>query len=148
MRQTLETKIADAKSLIDVLNVFKEVIMLDTHVATLAYLDENLQTFNGKYGIWSCRPFPLDDDQEIYQIQAYYFSEEGDGYEKNAMVAVIFMDRNFINSLQSVDATPKKTDDYGLHSLKYGVILSLPGLALSPTEKEEILDFGGEENEE
>lgn len=141
MRSTLETKIADAKSLQDVLMILKESTMLDTHVATLAYLNDNVRTFNGKYGVWSCNPFPLDDDQDIYEIQAYYFSSDGDSYVKGSMVAVIFMDRNFINSLYSVDSVPKKTYDTTLHSLKYGVILSLPGLALTPAEKQEILDF-------
>ena len=141
MREDLASEISNATTLQDVLLILKKVTMLDTHVATLAYLEENIKPFNGRYGIWTCRPFPLDTDQEVYQIQAYYFSKEGDSYSKNTMAVIVFMDRNFINSLNSVNYEPKQTRDLGLHSIKYAVLMSLPGLELSPEEEEEIMDF-------
>ena len=141
MRETLETRIGQAKNLLDVLLILKEKTMLDTHVATLAYLDHNISTFNGKYGIWSCRPFPLDTNQPEYQIQAYYFSQDGDEFVEDRMVAILFTDRNFINDLYSVSNTPKETRDQNLHSIKFGVIVSLPGIALTEEEKNEVLDF-------
>ena len=141
MRETLENKISDATSLLDVLLILKEKTMLDTHVATLAYLENNISTFDGKSGIWICRPFPLDQGQEEYQIQAYYFSADGDKFEKGKMVVILFTDRNFINDLKSVTNIPKETNDLTLHSLKFGVIISLPGVALTKEEKQQILDF-------
>lgn len=141
MKTTLEQQISEAKSLLDVLLILKQKTMLDTHVATLAYLDNNVKTFNGKYGVWICRPFPLDENQNEYNIHAYYFSSEGDNFVKDKIVLIVFTDRNFINNLESVTNVPKETNDVLLHSLKYGIIVSLPGLNLTQAEKEAILDF-------
>lgn len=130
MRETLESKISSAKNLLDVLLILKEVTMRDTHVATLAYLDENIKEWSesSPYGIWRCRPFPLEEGQPEYNIQAYYFTENGntsnEDLKKNKIVVILFMDRNFINNLQAVDETPKTTYDLTLHSLKFGVILN------------------------
>lgn len=141
MKTSFESKIANAQTLLDVLLILKDKTLMDTHVASLAYLRANKQSFNGKYGIWQCSPFPLYEDQPEYQIQAYYFSEQGDNFVPNQMVLVVFTDNNFISNLESVDAQPKTTYDNILHSSKYGVIVSLPGIELTPAEKEEILDF-------
>lgn len=141
MRETLKEKIANAKDLLDVLLILKEKIMQDIHVSSLAYLNENIERFNGKYGIWRCKPFPLEEDQPEYNIQAYYFSEEGDKFVSGSMVLVVFTDQNFINNLKSAFSIPKPTTDLIRHSLKYGVIISLPGLGLTEVEKQEILDI-------
>lgn len=141
MRTTFEDQIAQAKTLLDVLLILKQKTMLDTHVATLAYLESVVSPFDGKRGIWSCKPFPLDEGQSEYQLQAYYFSGDGDSFQSGSIVLVVFCDRNFINGLQTPGPTPKETKDQILHSLKYGVIVSLPGVALTAAEKEELLDF-------
>lgn len=141
MRETLETKVSQAKSLLDVLLILKEVTMRDTHVATLAYLDSNLSSFNGKYGIWNCRPFPLYEGQDEYTIQGYYFSADGDNFTPNTIILIVFTDKNFINNLQVIENKPQQTKDVNLHLLKYGVIVSLPGIELTPAEKQAILDF-------
>ena len=70
MKQTLQDKIANAKSLLDVLLVMKDSIMIDTHVSTLAYFDHNIEPFDGTYGIAAVRPFPLEKDQDPYEKQA------------------------------------------------------------------------------
>lgn len=141
MKTNLEMQISEAKSLLDVLLILKQKTMLDTHVATLAYLRNNIRKFTDKYGIWECSPFPLDQGQDTYNIQAYYFSADGDNFNRDKMVLVVFTDRNFINSLQSVNTVPKETQDVNTHSIKYGVIVSLPGVSLTPSEKSEILKF-------
>lgn len=141
MRKTFDDKISEAKSLLDVLLILKEKTMLDTHVATLVYLNRVVSTFNGKYGIWECRPFPLNEKQEEYRIQAYYFSQDGDSFITDSLALVVFTDRNFINNLQTSGAFVKQTTDETTHSLKFGVIVSLPGLSLSPEEKKNILDL-------
>ena len=141
MRSDLETRIGEAKTLLDVLLILKDKTMLDTHVATLAYLKENYQAFDGKYGIWTCNPFPLDQGQPEYVIQSYYFSVDGDNFKPGSMVLIVFTDRNFINDLKSVSNTPKEARDNDLHSIKFGIIVSLPGVALTDEEKESILDF-------
>lgn len=140
MRETLEERISNAKSLLDVLLVLKQKTMLDTHVATLAYLEEAISPFDGKKGIWSCKPFPLDEGQSEYQIQAYYFSADGNGFKTGSIVLVVFADRNFISGLSTPGPTPTQTKDEILHSTKYGVIVSLPGIELTEEEKEEILE--------
>jgi len=146
MKKNLQTQIGDAKNLLDVLLILKEKTMLDTHVATLAYLKDNVQKFNGKYGLWSCNPFPLDTNQNEYSIQAYYFHEGGDSFPQEGLVLIVFTDRNFINSLKSATNIPKETQDLTLHSIKFGIIVSLPNLDLTLEEKEEILDFDSEDN--
>lgn len=140
MRETLEEKVSNAKSLTDVLLILKQVTMLDTHVATLAYLEEVVSPFDGKKGIWSCKPFPLDEGQSEYQIQAYYFSADGDNFRSGSIALIVFADRNFINGLQTPGPTPVQTRDEILHSIKYGVMVSLPGAELTEEEKEEILE--------
>ena len=141
MRSTLETKISEAKSLLDVLLILKDKTMLDTHVATLAYLRNNITKFNGKYGVWECSPLPLDGDQAEYLTQAYYFTSDGDNFKADSLVLVVFTDMNFINNLQSTTAVPKRTDDVILHSVKYGIIVYLPALGLSDAEKAQILNI-------
>lgn len=128
MRENLETKVSNAKTLLDVLLILKEKTMQDIHVASLAYLDENIQEFNGKFGIWRCRPFPLEENQSEYTIQAYYFTENGNpsdkGLKSGQIVVILYMDKNFINNLNVTDGNPKPTQDLIYHSLKYGVILN------------------------
>lgn len=141
MRESFEERIAGAHDLLDVLLILKDKTMLDTHVATLAYLEENVHPFDGNYGIWRCSPFPLDQGQESYSIQAYYFSSEGDSYLPKKKTLIVFTDLNFISSLETVDYAPRQTTDPLTHSIKYGVLVGLPGLDLSAEEKEEILDI-------
>lgn len=141
MKKDLETQIAEAKTLLDVLLILKQKTMLDTHVATLAYLRNNIRQFRDGYGIWECSPFPLDQGQGVYNIQAYYFSSNGDKFKQDTMALIVFTDRNFINSLQSINTIPKETQDLDMHSLKYGIIVSLPGLDLTTAEKKSILNF-------
>ena len=124
MRTTFEQQIAEAKSLLDVLLILKQKTMLDTHVATLAYLNEQIQPHDGKFGIWTASPFPLDSGQSEYRIQAYYFDKASDNSLKSGdIVVILFMDRNFINNLQSAFTEPKPTNDEIIHSLKYGVLI-------------------------
>ncbi len=141
MKTTFEQEVNQARTLLDVLLILKKKTMLDTHVSTLAYLDHIVEPFNGKYGVWSCRPFPLDSDQKEYQIPAYYFSADGDAFSKDATVLIVFADRNFINGLKSPFATPTETADQLTHSLKYAIIVSLPGLGLTQSEEDAIMDF-------
>lgn len=141
MKTTFEEKIDQATSILDVLLILKEVTMLDTHVATLAYLEEIVYPFNGKYGIWACKPFPLDEGQAEYRLQAYFFTPEGNSFSKGSIALVTFCDYNFISGLQSPGPTPRETKDQILHSLKYGVISSMPSMEMSEEQKEELLDF-------
>lgn len=140
MRTTFDEMVANAKTFLDVLLILKQKTMLDTHVATLVYLDSIVSPFDGKKGIWSCRPFPLNEKQPEYKIQAYYFSADGDGFKKGSIALIVFCDMNFISGLMSPSPEPKETKDQVLHSLKYGVIVSLPGVALTESEKDEILE--------
>lgn len=123
MRQDLETKISSATTLLDVLMILKDVIALDTHVATLAYVEEVYQEYNAElgYGILRCNPFPLDKEQEEYTIQAYFF--KNNNFNDRKYVVILFMDRNFINNLTVVDGKPKETKDLSTHSLKFGVVM-------------------------
>lgn len=141
MRKTFEDRVSEARSLLDVLLILKQKTMQDTHVSTLVYLDYVVKRFDGKYGIWACRPFPLDEKQGEYQIQAYYFSEEGDSFVSGNICLVVFTDLNFLENLQSGATKPLETGDEILHSIKYGVMVSLPGTELTASEREEILDF-------
>lgn len=143
MKTTFDSQIDNANSLLDVLLILKQKTMLDTHVATLAYLDNRVKAFDGKAGIWSCRPFPLDQGQGEYRIEAYYFSADGDSFSQGSLALIVFCDRNFIQGIGSAINQPSQTSDEILHSLKYGVITSLPGLSLTSEEKAQILDFGG-----
>ena len=153
MRQTLQDKIANAKNLLDVLLVMKESIMIDTHVSTLAYFDHNVEPFNGTYGIASVRPFPLEEDQQPYEVQVYYFESVGDDFEDDTIVTVIFADRNFINNLNAVEPVGKPTDDTTLHTYKFGIITSTGVVAVKNLEKkikelqEEIDEVAGDVNE-
>lgn len=126
MKEDLKSRIGQAKNLLDVLLILKDKTMQDTHVATLAYLEENIEKFNDKYGIWRCRPFPLETGQEAYSIQSYYFSKDGDDFKPDSIVVILFTDSNFINNLNSINTVPKPTNDTILHSIKYGVIVSSP----------------------
>ena len=125
MKQTLETRISNADSLLDVLLLLKEKTMMDTHVATLAYVDsiEKEKTSDNKFGIVKCKPFPLDDDREEYSVFAYYFNEDSH-FEIGNIVLILFTDLNFISSLNSLDNIPKSTNDLIYHSSKYGIIIN------------------------
>lgn len=124
MRDTLEEKIAKASSLFDVLMIMKEKTMLDTHVATLAYIEEEIENDDTKsYAIWRCKPFPLYHNQSAYSIQAYSFKERN--YSDGDIVLIVFTDLNFIASLNSVDTSQKQTQDNLLHSMKYGIVISI-----------------------
>ena len=140
MKTDLEQQVSEARSLLDVLLILKSVTMKDTHVATLAYVERNISPFDGKSSVWSCRPFPLEQGQSEFRIEAYCFSEDA-SFPEGSIVLITFADRNFINSLQASSASPKPTPDQGNHSLKYGVISSSPYLGLTEEEKEEILDI-------
>ncbi len=123
MREDLETKISTASTLLDVLMILKEKIMLDTHVSTLAYVDEIVNDYGllGPYSIIKVKPFPLDINQEEYTLQAYCFKNTS--FAKNDLVLVIFTDKNFILNLNS--ETPKETQDLQTHLLKYGVVIPI-----------------------
>lgn len=121
MREDLETKISSASTLLDVLMILKQVTMLDTHVATLAFVAEK-ENWKDNYGTIRCNPFPLDTNQPEYTIEAYYFNSESH-FNVGDIVVILFMDRNFINNLKVVDKKPRVTKDLGIHSLKYGVII-------------------------
>lgn len=127
MKETLATKISNASSLTDVLLILKEKTLMDTHVSTLAYVDELTQekTESNKYGIVKCKPFPLNVEQEEFSIYAYYFKADSTAYlkEKNNIVLVLFTDLNFISNLNSINNKPKETSDLIYHSLKYGIII-------------------------
>lgn len=127
MKKDFETRISEAETLTDVLLLLKESTLLDTHVSTLAYLTNKVEEFNGKYGIYECRPFPLKEKQEVYNLQAYYFNPSLDNLSSGDIVLVVFTDKNFINNLYSNDETPKETQDQGNHLLKYGVIIPING---------------------
>lgn len=125
MRETLEERIEKADSLLDVLLILREKIMLDTHVATLAYVEDVIleRTNENKYGIIKCKPFPLLEEQEPYSIQAYYFKEDNT-FEIGDIILVVFTDLNFIGNLKTVDTKPRETQDVIYHSTKYGIVIN------------------------
>lgn len=125
MRETLEERIDKADSLLDVLLILREKIMLDTHVATLAYVEDVIleRTNENKYGIIKCKPFPLLEEQEPYSIQAYYF-KENNTFEAGDIILVVFTDLNFIGNLKTVDTKPRETQDVIYHSTKYGIVIN------------------------
>ena len=123
MKENLESQVSKAKSLLDVLIVMKQKTMLDTHVATLAYVEETIQAADeNQYGILRVKPFPLYEKQGEYSIQAYYFSNT---YNKGDIVLIVFCDLNFIMNLNAVDKKPKNTTDTQTHSLKHGVVIKI-----------------------
>ena len=127
MRENLEGKVSKASSLLDVLNVMKEKTMLDTHVATLAYVQEIVLEAGTEGSIYGClrvKPFPLNYNQQEYAIQAYYF-DKTHKYAVNDIVLIVFCDLNFISSLNAIDYKPKMTNDSLTHSLKYGIVIPL-----------------------
>lgn len=126
MKKTLEEKISEASSLLDVLNIVKEKTMLDTHVATLAYVDEIIKqpSSASMYGCLRVKPFPLNNKRKEYAIQAYYF-DATHIYEQNDIVLVIFTDINFVSSLNDIDYKPKNTNDELTHSMSYGIVIPL-----------------------
>ena len=121
MREDLESEISSATSLLDVLLILKKVTMIDTHVATLAYVVGE-QTWKDSYGTIRCKPFPLDTNQSEYIIEAYYFNSESI-INENDIVVILFMDKNFINNLNAVDNKPRITQDLGTHLIKYGIVI-------------------------
>lgn len=125
MKQSLETKISNADSLLDVLLLLKEKTLMDTHVSTLAYVDEIQieKTDENKFGLVKCKPFPLDEDREEYSVFAYYFNKDSE-FNKNDIVLILYTDLNFISGLDSVDNKPKPTRDLIYHSTKYGIIIN------------------------
>ena len=125
MKQSLETRISNADSLLDVLLLLKEKTLMDTHVATLAYVDEVQieKTDENKFGIVKCKPFPLDDDREEYSVFAYYFNKDSE-FSKNDIVLILYTDLNFISGLDSVDNKPKQVRDLIYHSTKCGIIIN------------------------
>ena len=125
MRETLETKVSNANSLLDVLLILKEKTLMDTHVATLAYVDEVTQekTNDNKFGIVRCKPFPLDEGREEYSVFAYYFNSNSE-FNKNDIVLILYTDLNFISALDAVDYKPKSTRDLIYHSSKHGIIIN------------------------
>lgn len=127
MKETFASRVSKADSLIDVLTLLKEKILMDTHVATLAYFEEYTQKIeNGKnYGIIKCKPFPLHLDQGEYSIYVYYFKEDtNEIYNKGDILCVLFTDLNFIGSLNNPIKEPKNTSDEIFHNLKYGIIIN------------------------
>ena len=126
MKENLESQVSKAKSLLDVLIVMKQKTMLDTHVATLAYVQEKIQepseNSEYQYGILRVKPFPLYENQSEYSIQAYYFSNT---YEEGDIVLIVFCDLNFIMSLNVADKKPRNTTDTQTHSLKYGIVIKI-----------------------
>lgn len=124
MKKTLEEKIQSASNLLDVLLIFKDAIFKDLHVATLAYVDKEILPHNGKYGIVQCKPFPLNEGQEPYSIQAYYFDENNkENFNENDIVIILYMDNNFISSLANNNYLIAPTNDLIKHNIKYGVII-------------------------
>lgn len=122
MREDLQTEISSATTLLDVLLILKKVTMLDTHVATLAYVTEEEAKWNGNHGTIKCKPFPLNKEQEEYTIQAYYFNQNS-SFNEGDIVVILFMDRNFINNLSAVDKKPKQTKDLTTHTYKFGIVI-------------------------
>ena len=140
MRDTLQEKIATASTLLDVLLILKDATKMDTHVATLAYVDSIYKPFNGVYSIVKCRPIPLISEQTEYYNYAYLLND-GSDLSKNQIVMIVYMDNNFINSLDSITMKQTRTRDLDCHSLTYGVIVEMNLPELSPEEREELLDF-------
>ena len=139
---SLEDRVANASTLLDVLLILRDMIAIDTHVATLAYAESIAKPYdpsNG-YGILRCKPFPLAREQSGYSIEAYWL-EEGAAFKRGQKVLVVFCDRDFISSMQAIGGEAKETLDKGLHSMKHGIIISSPQLELTEEEKEELLDF-------
>jgi hypothetical protein len=125
MKQTSESRISDADSLLELLLLLKEKTLMDTHVATLAYVDEVQveKTDDNKFGLVKCKPFPLDEDREEYTVFAYYFNKDSE-FNKNDIVLILYTDLNFISGLDSVDNKPKPVRDIIYHSTKCGIIIN------------------------
>ena len=142
MKKTLETKISEAKNLLDVLLILKEVTMQDIHVGSLAYVTKIIQQIDedNKYGIVECKPFPLEEGQEEYVIQAYFVSDSCNNLTSGEIIQVLFNDRNFINNLNAT--SPKITLDVSNHTIKFAIVVPLSGAStLTEEQKEEILNI-------
>lgn len=126
MRDSFESRVANATTLLDVLLILKEVTMKDTHVGTLAFVSEEGAIWYGNYGIVKCKPFPLDQNQKEYIIDAYYFSEEEE-FEPGKRITILFMDRNFISMLDAVSPEPRQTLDPLTHSIKFAIVFNSDG---------------------
>lgn len=126
MRDSFESRVANATTLLDVLLILKEVTMKDTHVGTLAFVSEEGAIWYGDYGIVKCKPFPLDQNQKEYIIDAYYFNEEEE-FEPGKRITVLFMDRNFISMLDAVSPEPRQTLDPLTHSIKFAIVFNSDG---------------------
>ena len=142
MKETLDERIANASTMLDVLLIFRDLLEIDTHVATLAYADEIAKPYDSEYGygVLRCKPFPLAEGQAEYVIEAYWL-EDGATFKKGQKVLVVFCDRDFIASMQSTDGSSRVSQDQGLHSMKHGIVVSSPNYELTEEEREEILDF-------
>lgn len=123
MRKDLDYEIDAADSLLDVLLIMEKVILKNTHVGTLAFVKEVYKEYDEDgYGILICDPFPLNQGQEQYSIQAYYFNRDLE-FSPNDKVLIVFTDLNFISNLNVNDNKPRETQDNIFHSLKCGVVI-------------------------
>lgn len=134
MRETLQEKVAKASSLADILKILKTSTMLDTNVATLAYVKSiEKQIGEDIYGILNVDPFPLYNNQERYTIQSYYFSRSAT-FEIGDIVLIVFTNFNFISNLNNKTYTPLATQDLDNHLIKYGVAIPLQNIGEDTAE--------------
>jgi hypothetical protein len=122
-RDQLSYKLSENNTFQDVMDLLKQSVMMDTHVATLAFFDSVIQeyTSDNKYGIIRARPFPLRESESEYGINAYYINDRT--FEQGQILVILYTDLCFAENLQTDKRNPRKTKNTMNHSMLSGVVI-------------------------
>lgn len=100
------------------------------NVATLAFVEEEIDTTNDKYDIVTVSPFPLEQGQKEYTIRAYCpkdFSvrrnKKDVSIKKGDIVVVLFINKDFRYNLEYDEPQQSSSEDY--HPITCGVIVNI-----------------------
>lgn len=120
--------------LVELFKSFETKIMRDLSSCTLAVVAKATKKNPKKI---SCTPFPLRDNTEMATTEVYNgMSDKGLSFKKGAIIVVVFADRDYRNSIDSMSDTENDTDseldnliertgDSNLHSGTYGIAIGL-----------------------
>ena len=95
-----QNQVGNIHDLLDVLIVFREKLLKDINVATLAFYKKRVEEYTStkKYGIIEVAPFPLTESETENTITVYHFTDVE--FNENDIVIILFMDTNFIQNLK------------------------------------------------